>query len=153
MENVATILDNIMADRTPGQDMTMEKLEQCAVPSEYAEYAHDYDLREATHTKYEHTTYQADPYYGTVGWFKFLKGKGKKTVAAGRNDEGAYECLLLKKVTKHIKDNGSVEFNEFAMNIPVSMIPVLTLVFNKLLLIKEECSNTAREAAAAIAVN
>jgi hypothetical protein len=131
LENVSTILDSIMEDRTPGKALDMAKLDACVEESD--EFENSFDLRDAgIHPKYEHSTYQADPYYGTVGWFKFLKGKGKKTVAAGRNDDGAYECLVLKKVNK----SGN-EVSEFAINIPVGMIPVLQLVFQKILIIRD----------------
>jgi hypothetical protein len=150
LENIAIILSSIMADRTPGQELTWDKLEACAVPEDEAEFENDYDLRGVSTTKYEHTTYQADPYYGTVGWYKFIKGKGKKTVAATNGDEGAYECLVLKKITKSVKNDGTVDFNEFAINLPVSIIPMAHIVFHKIMKLRDEYSASAREAFEAV---
>lgn len=145
---MSSILIQIMKDRKVGQELTLDTLDFCIVANEDQDdgFEHEYDLRDVMRTRYEHTTYEAEPYFGTVGWFKFTKGKGKKTVEAEREEEGAYECLLLKKVTKVIKDNGSVELNEFAINLPTSLIPILTIALRKVLQLKEDHSDAQDKA-------
>lgn len=144
MDNVSTILNKIMEDRKPGQELTAATLEACR-KEEDADYDNAYDLRDITRTRYEHSTYEAEPYFGTVGWFKFSKGKGKKAVAARSDDDGAYECLSLKKVTKVVKDNGQVEFIEFPINVTVSLIPVLAFALNKIVEERDKRHESAKK--------
>jgi hypothetical protein len=144
-----------MADRKEPNELTIEALEDHTtsdlefMDEDGDEYTHDYDLRGMTATRYEHTTYEAEPYLGTVGWYKFTKGKGKKTVRATREDDGAYECLYLRKITKVVKDNGEVELNEFPINIPVGMIPVMNLAMTKISELRDESTLAGKTCVAA----
>lgn len=125
------IFNTAMKEYEEGDQINMSLLETLKTPHE--NYDHFYDFGKMNHRGFQHMTYEASPYEGTIGFYSYTSTNRNHKKAKKDSSENSYEALVLKKITKLTSDDGKITKKEFVINIPVSMIPIMTIVFKKIL--------------------
>lgn len=132
------MLQSIMDDYEKGEEITRENLDLIRVEKEEEEESagDHFDFRKAKVRGFRHRRYIAEPYVATVGWYAFARsgrsGARKEPDAVGEDEENAYECMVLTKITNLVSESGDVTEKKFSINIPVGIVPMLNVVFSYL---------------------
>jgi hypothetical protein len=127
---VEKLFSSAMRDFSHGDELNMETLDQ--LERSVADFDHYYDFTKMNMRGFKHKTYVAKPYEATIGWYQYSKQGKKKSLLADKDDDNTYEAMVLKKISKVTEKDGKVNYKEFVMNIPTSMIPLIALSFKKI---------------------
>ena len=108
-----------------GEEITPENVDKVKVDDGL------YDFTLAKPRGFVHGRYLAEPYVGTVGWYAFNKGRNgrKEPNKVCEDEENAYECLVLTKITKIVEEDGTSKEKTFSINIPVGVVPNMCTAF------------------------